>query len=200
MIAVLTDFGTLDPYVGIMKGVMLGINPVAQIVDLTHAVVRHNVREGAFLLANSVRYFPRGTVFLAVVDPGVGGARRPLAADAGGYQFVGPDNGLLSYALDDLGGGRAVALTESAFRLPQVSYTFHGRDVFAPAAAYLSMGTPLDALGTPVTDAVKLPAPKAGARGPACARRSRACGRIRQSGDEHRSPALAGCRDGRACA
>ncbi len=159
MIAVLTDFGLLDPYVGIMKGVIYGIDPAAQIVDLTHAVARHDVREGAFMLANSVGYFPQGTVFLSVVDPGVGGARRPIAAEAGGYQFVGPDNGLLSYALAVLGGGRVVELTEPEFRLPQVSYSFHGRDIFAPAAAWLALGTPLDAMGPAVADMVSLPFP-----------------------------------------
>ena len=166
MIAILTDFGTLDPYVGIMKGVILGINPHAQIVDLTHAVQPHAVRQGAFLLANSALYFPPGTVFLAVVDPGVGGARRPIAAEAGGYRFVGPDNGLLSYAIRELGGGRAVLLTEPSFRLPRVSYSFHGRDIFAPAAAYLTLHTPLEAFGSPVEDMAQLPTPLRARVGP----------------------------------
>lgn len=159
MIAILTDFGTLDPYVGIMKGVILGINPNTPIVDLTHAVERQDVRQGAILLADSVPYFPSRTVFLGVVDPGVGGARRPIAAEAGSYFFVGPDNGLFSYALRRLGDGRAVELTEPSFRLPQVSYSFHGRDIFAPAAAYLSLGTPLEAFGHPIEDVVELAQP-----------------------------------------
>lgn len=166
MIAILTDFGTHDPYVGIMKGVILGINHHVQIVDLTHAVQPQAVRQGAFLLANSALYFPVGTVFLAVVDPGVGGGRRPVAVEAGGYRFVGPDNGLLSYAVRELGGGRAVALTEPDFRLPSVSYSFHGRDIFAPAAAYLSLGTPLEAFGAPVDDLVRLPPPLRARVGP----------------------------------
>lgn len=159
MIAILTDFGTLDPYVGIMKGVILGINPNTPIVDLTHAVERQDVRQGAILLSDSVPYFPSRTVFLGVVDPGVGGARRPIAAEAGGNFFVGPDNGLFSYALRGLGGSRVVELTEPSFRLPQVSYSFHGRDIFAPAAAYLSLGTPLEAFGNPIEDMVELPPP-----------------------------------------
>lgn len=159
MIAVLTDFGTQDAYVGVIKGVILSLNPDTPIVDLTHAIPRHAVRDGALLLVQSVPYFPAGTVFLAVVDPGVGSERRPIAAEAGGYQFVGPDNGLLSFTLHDLGGGRAVELTETAFRLSNVSHAFHGRDIFAPAAAWLSLGTPLEAMGNPVDDWVELPPP-----------------------------------------
>jgi S-adenosylmethionine hydrolase len=159
MIALLTDFGLHDPYAGIMKGVILGISPHTPLVDLTHEVERHNIRQGAALLAQAAPYFPPGTVFLAVVDPGVGGTRRPVAVEAGGYRFVGPDNGLLGEAVRALGGGRAVELTEPAFRLPLVSPVFHGRDIFAPAAAWLTLGTPLDALGPPVEDWVFLPPP-----------------------------------------
>ena len=159
MIAILTDFGTLDPYVGVMKGVILGISPATPIVDLTHAVERQAIKQGAWLLAGAVSYFPPQTVFLGVVDPGVGGARRAIAAEAGGYSFVGPDNGLFTYALRALGGGRVVELTEPSFRLPQVSYSFHGRDIFAPAAAYLSLGTPLEAFGDPLDELVTLPPP-----------------------------------------
>ncbi|MBL8146760.1 MAG: SAM-dependent chlorinase/fluorinase [Anaerolineae bacterium] len=159
MITILTDFGMLDPYVGIMKGVILGINPATPIVDLTHAVGRQAIKQGAWLLAGAVNYFPPQTVFLGVVDPGVGSARRAIAAEAGGYFFVGPDNGLFTYALQSLGGGRVVELSEPSFRLPQVSYSFHGRDIFAPAAAYLSLGTPLEAFGEAVEDSVGLPPP-----------------------------------------
>lgn len=166
MIAILTDFGTLDPYVGIMKGVILSINPATPIVDLTHAVERHAVKQGAYLLASAAPFFPAGTVFLAVVDPGVGGSRRPVAAEAGEYFFVGPDNGLFTWALQALGGGRAVELTEAAFRLPAVSNTFHGRDIFAPAAAYLTLGTPLEAFGNPATDMLELPPPMLVREGP----------------------------------
>lgn len=160
MIAILTDFGTRDPYVGVMKGVIHGINPAAALVDLTHAVTRQAIREGAFLLANSAPYFPAGTVFLAVVDPGVGSARRPIAAEADGHWFVGPDNGLLASVLEAGGGWRAVELTAKAYRLPRVSHSFHGRDIFAPAAAHLSLGVPLEDLGPAVSDLVRLPPPK----------------------------------------
>ena len=156
LIAMLTDFGTHDPYTGIMKAVVLGICPDALFVDLTHAVQRHAIRQGAFLLAESVRYFPAGTVFLAVVDPGVGGVRRPIAADAGGYRFVGPDNGLLSDAIRECGGGSVVELVNARYRRNSVSATFHGRDVFGPAAANLANGMPLDAFGPVVTDMVSL--------------------------------------------
>jgi S-adenosylmethionine hydrolase len=160
IIALLTDFGVRDAYVGTMKGVMLGIAPAAQFVDLTHDVAPQQVREGAWLLANVMRHFPPGTLFLAVVDPGVGSERRPVAAVAGGYQFVGPDNGLLWPALKSLGRWRAVALTNPAYRLATVSSTFHGRDLFAPAAAHLAQGVPLEALGPAVDDLIPLPAPR----------------------------------------
>jgi S-adenosylmethionine hydrolase len=152
----LTDFGTQDPYTGIMKGIVLGLCPGSQIVDLTHAVERHAVRQGAFLLAESVGYFPPATVFLAVVDPGVGGARRAIAAEAGAYRFVGPDNGLLAEAVRKCGGGRVVELANPAYRRSAVSTTFHRRDVFAPAAAYLASGVPLTAFGPDVVDPVQL--------------------------------------------
>lgn len=137
--AILTDFGTLDTYVGTMKAVMLGIAPDLQIVDITHAIGAQNVREGAFALLNSYRYFPPGTVFCAVVDPGVGSARKPIAAQCAGYYFVAPDNGLLSYSLRDLNSEyHAVALDNPKYLLPGASHTFHGRDIFAPAAARLA--------------------------------------------------------------
>ncbi len=160
MIAILTDFGTRDPYVGIMKGVILSIHPSVALVDLTHAVTRQAVREGAFLLANSTPYFPAGTVFLAVVDPGVGSARRPIAVEADGRWFIAPDNGLLSNVLKAAERWRAVELTEAAYRLPRVSHSFHGRDIFAPAAAHLSLGVPLEALGPAVEDVIRLQPPK----------------------------------------
>jgi len=155
-IALLTDFGTQDTYVGVMKAVMLGINPAAQFIDLTHEIRPQNVRQAALVLLNTYRYCPPGTVFLTVVDPGVGGGRKPIAVRAGDYSFVAPDNGLLSYVLDELPEKHIVELTEkhiveltnSAYRLPTVSHTFHGRDVFAPAAAHLAAGVPLESLGT----------------------------------------------------
>jgi hypothetical protein len=159
VIALLTDFGTSDTYVGVMKGVLLGICPGARLIDLTHAVQPQNVREGAFLLTNAYRYFPRNTVFLVVVDPGVGSARRGLAVQAGEYSFVAPDNGVLSYALAEAGAHQAVMLSSPAYRLAAVSNTFHGRDIFAPAAAHLAMQVPLAEFGPVVHDMVRLSQP-----------------------------------------
>ena len=137
--AILTDFGTEDSYVATMKAVMLAIEPDLQIVDITHAIQPQNIREGAFALMNSYRYFPEGTVFCVVVDPGVGSARKPIAVRCDGYHFVAPDNGLLSYSLDKLAAAyQAVSLDNPAYHLPKASHTFHGRDIFAPAAARLA--------------------------------------------------------------
>jgi S-adenosylmethionine hydrolase len=146
-IALLTDFGTTDAYVGVMKAVMLGICPEARLIDITHAIPPQNVFLGAFTLLNCYRHFPPGTVFLVVVDPGVGSSRRPIAARAGGYTFVGPDNGLLSFALGELETPQVVELTNPAYQRAPVSYTFHGRDIFAPAAAHLAAGVPLEHFG-----------------------------------------------------
>jgi S-adenosylmethionine hydrolase len=155
-IALLTDFGLTDAYVGVMKGVMLGLHPRAALVDLTHGVQPQNVRQAALTLMTAYRYFPAGTVFLVVVDPGVGSTRRPVAVQAGDYGFVAPDNGVLSYTLAQLEAVRAVELETPA----GVSSTFHGRDIFAPAAARLARGDALGALGSPVGDLVQLPAPR----------------------------------------
>jgi S-adenosylmethionine hydrolase len=158
-IALLTDFGTVDPYVGVMKGVMLGIAPDAALVDLTHAVQPQKIKQAAFLLLNSYRYFPSGTVFLVVVDPGVGSARKPIAVQAGDYSFVAPDNGVLSYVLRESGGFQAFVLESEAFRLSGTSNTFHGRDIFAPAAAHLAAGVALEKFGAQVEQPVMLPEP-----------------------------------------
>ncbi len=137
--AILTDFGTEDSYVATMKAVMLTIAADLKIVDITHAIQPQNIREGAFALMNSYRYFPEGTVFCVVVDPGVGSARKPIAVRCAGYHFVAPDNGLLSYSLDKLAAAyQAVSLDNPAYHLPRASHTFHGRDIFAPAAARLA--------------------------------------------------------------
>jgi S-adenosylmethionine hydrolase len=151
VIALLTDFGTRDHYAGTMKGVALGICPDAAFVDITHDIARHDVLGGALELAASYRYFPAGTVFLAVVDPGVGSSRRPLAAEAGGYRFVAPDNGVLTLAFRDTPPKRVVELTERRYARPTVSRTFEGRDRFAPAAAWLAKGIDLSGLGRTVT-------------------------------------------------
>jgi hypothetical protein len=147
-LAILTDFGYRDHYVGVMKGVIASIAPDANIIDITHGVIPQGTVAGAIALRESWRYFPRRTVFLAVVDPGVGTARAPIAIDThAGARFVGPDNGLLWLAANDAGLKRIVKITSARHRLTDVSATFHGRDIFAPAAAYLWRGTPISALG-----------------------------------------------------
>jgi len=155
VITLLTDFGLEDAYVGVVKGVLLGINPRARLVDLTHAVPPQDVRRASLLLEGAWPSFPPGSVHLVVVDPGVGGARRPIAVAAGGHYFVGPDNGLLGFCFD-LPGARGVALTARRFHRHPVSRTFHGRDVFAPVAAHCSLGVGLAALGAPLRDPVRL--------------------------------------------
>jgi S-adenosylmethionine hydrolase len=159
VIALLSDFGTQDHYAGTMKGVILGICPEATLVDITHDVAAHDVLEGALQLAATYRYFPAGTVFLAVVDPGVGSARRGIAAEAGDYRFVAPDNGVLSEVLRETPPRRVVELSERRFARPTVTRTFEGRDRFAPAAAWLAKGTQLAALGRTVTDFHRLDIP-----------------------------------------
>jgi S-adenosyl-L-methionine hydrolase (adenosine-forming) len=156
LITLLTDFGLEDAYVGVVKGVLLGINPRARLVDLTHAVPPQDVRRASLLLEGAWPFFPSGSVHLAVVDPGVGSARRPIAVAAGGHYFVGPDNGLLGFCFD-LPGARGVALTARRFHRRPVSRTFHGRDVFAPVAAHCSLGVGLETLGSPLRDPVRLP-------------------------------------------
>src|SRR5215207_7518451 len=147
VIALLSDFGTRDHYAGTMKGVMLGICPDVTFVDITHDIPAHDVTDGSLELAAAYRYFPPGTIFLAVVDPGVGSARRGIAAEAGDYRFVAPDNGVLTLALRDFPPKRIVELTERRYARPTVSRTFEGRDRFAPAAAWLAKGIELTALG-----------------------------------------------------
>lgn len=151
VIALLTDFGTRDHYAGTMKGVALGICPEAACVDITHHIAPHDVLGAALELAASYKYFPAGTIFLVVVDPGVGSSRRPLAAAAGDYRFVAPDNGVLTLAFKDTAPTYVVELTERRYARPTVSRTFEGRDRFAPAAAWLANGVDLAALGRPAT-------------------------------------------------
>lgn len=159
IIVLLTDFGTTDPYVGVMKGVMLGICPGAQLIDLTHAIEPQNVKEAAFTLLNNVRYFPAGTTFMVVVDPGVGSSRKAIVVRSGDYTFIAPDNGVLSYTLRELGAGHAFELSNPAYQLSRMSATFHGRDVFAPAAAHAAAGVSLEQFGSPVNQPVTLPDP-----------------------------------------
>lgn len=169
-IALLTDFGTEDWFVGTMKGVIASIDPKAHVIDLCHDIPPGDIRAGAFALLSAYRFFPRGTIFVAVIDPGVGGPREALLAEAHGCHFIGPDNGLLSYALaggpPGTGGRKGIsgipslkppsteptgprmrAIENPAYRLPDMGSTFHGRDVFAPAAAYLSLGKTAGSFG-----------------------------------------------------
>src|SRR2546428_10338513 len=147
VIALLTDFGSRDHYAGTMKGVALGICPDATLVDITHEVPPHDVLAGALELAACYRYFPAGTIFLVVVDPGVGSARRGIAAEAGEYRFVAPDNGVLTAGFNELPPRRTVELTERRYARPTVSRTVEGRDRFAPAAAWVAQGVDLSTLG-----------------------------------------------------
>ena len=160
VIALLSDFGTRDHYVGSMKGVILGICPDATLVDISHDVAPHDVLEGALELAASYRYFPVGTIFVAVVDPGVGSPRKGIAADTGDYRFVCPDNGLLTGVVRETPPKKVVELTERRYGRPTVSRTFEGRDRFAPAAAWLAKGIQLAALGRPVADLHRLDIPQ----------------------------------------
>jgi S-adenosylmethionine hydrolase len=147
VIALLTDFGTRDHYAGTMKAVVLGICPDVTLVDITHDIPPHDMMTATLELAASYKYFPSGTIFLVVVDPGVGSARRGIAADTGDYRFVAPDNGVLTAVLRETPAKRVVELTERRYARATVSRTFEGRDRFAPAAAWLAKGINLPALG-----------------------------------------------------
>jgi S-adenosyl-L-methionine hydrolase (adenosine-forming) len=159
IITLTSDFGLLDPYVGIMKGVILSIAPDAHLVDLTHEIPPQDIDAAAYTLETAARYFLAGTVHLVVVDPGVGGERRPIAVTTGREAYVGPDNGLFSFALREP-GAQAWVLDRPEFWLPQVSRTFHGRDIFAPVAARLAAGALPGDLGSPIEDAVRIERPQ----------------------------------------
>jgi S-adenosyl-L-methionine hydrolase (adenosine-forming) len=152
IITLTTDFGLEDHYVGVMKGVILGICPEAAIVDITHSVTPYEVAEGAFLLAQAYPHFPPKTVHMVVVDPGVGTARRPILLEAARQFFVAPDNGVLSMVLSGEEKRKVRAITAERFFRHPVSATFHGRDVFAPVAAHLAAGTPPARFGKPIED------------------------------------------------
>lgn len=155
MITLLTDFGTADYFVPAIKGVILSINPQARIIDLTHQIPAQDIASAAFTLEGCYRNFPAGTIHLAVVDPGVGSSRRAIVAEAGDYLFVGPDNGLFSYAYARQEHVRVFQIErEDLFRQP-VSATFHGRDVFAPIAAHLSLGLQAENVGRRIDDYVR---------------------------------------------
>ena len=155
VITLTTDFGTRDTYVAEMKGVILSITRDVHVVDITHEVTPHDVLEGALALEAAARRFPVATIHVAVVDPGVGTARRGLAVVSRDQMFIGPDNGLFTPFLGGQ-GWRAFELRAAEFRETEVSHTFHGRDIFAPAAAHLARGVEPERLGPPVTDPVRL--------------------------------------------
>ena len=155
IITLTTDFGLKDPYAAEMKAVILSICPTAIMVDVTHEIEKFNVRAGAFVLASASTYFPKGTIHVAVVDPGVGTKRRCILVETGQGYFVGPDNGLLMLAAEKQGVKSIREVSSPKFMLPRVSSTFHGRDIFAPAAAHLANGTSLSDFGPEIHDAVK---------------------------------------------
>ncbi|HSE33726.1 MAG TPA: SAM-dependent chlorinase/fluorinase [Pyrinomonadaceae bacterium] len=155
MIALLTDFGTADYFVGSVKGVILSINPNATIVDITHEVPPQDIESGAFTLFAAHSAFPPGAIFVAVIDPGVGSERRPIIVKRGGQFFVGPDNGLFSY-LYETDSHQTIHIKNEDYLRHPVSPTFHGRDVFAPVAAHLSTGVDPTVFGPVVTDEVRL--------------------------------------------
>ena len=160
IITLLTDFGTQDYFVGAMKGVILSTNPTAQIVDLTHDIPPQDIHAGAFNLLAVYKDFPRGTIHVAVVDPEVGSNRRPILIECAHQIFVGPDNGLFSWICEREGNWRAHHLTNQEFLRHPTSKTFHGRDVFAPVAAWLSKSWQSSAFGDPVEDFVRFALPK----------------------------------------
>ena len=158
--ALLTDFGAMDPYVGAMKGAILSVCPEATLVDLAHEVPPHDVLAGALTLHAACHTFPAGTVFVAVVDPGVGSPRRGLALRAGPHLFVGPDNGLFSFVLREHPEARIHGLENTRLFRSPVSPVFHGRDVFGPVAGHLAQGVDLGDVGPQVEDPVLLEAPE----------------------------------------
>ena len=157
-IAILTDFGYRDPFVGIMKGVISGINPKATLIDLNNHIPPGDIQRAAITLWGSRHYFPKRTIFLTVVDPGVGTCRRPIIAQADDQTFVGPDNGVFSFIFGE--NSQAWELANPDLMLPDPGNTFHGRDIFAPAAAHASIGIPGPEFGEAVLDLELLPAPK----------------------------------------
>ena len=162
LITLTTDFGWRDPYVAAMKGVLLSLCPDAVVTDLSHDISAHNVLEAALFVSGSAPYFPAGSVHVAVVDPGVGTDRLPIAVAAEGIFFVCPDNGILTLYLRQHVCGEVRVISNPDFMLKNVSSTFHGRDIFAPAAARLACGFAFEDIGAITTDMVRLPVPSAG--------------------------------------
>lgn len=160
IITITTDFGLKDPYQGAMKGAVLSINPKANLVDITHLISSGNILEGALILQDSCGFFPEGTIHVGVVDPGVGSERRPVLIETERYFYIGPDNGLFSLAIRNENIKRAIHLTEKKYFLGEVSNTFHGRDIFGPVAAHLSLGLNPEQFGVEINGLKGLDLPK----------------------------------------
>lgn len=158
LIAIISDFGLNDPFVGIMKGVIAQISPQSQVIDISHEIPQGDIQQAAVQLWMTHNYFPPGTIFLVIVDPGVGTQRDALLIEAGNYKYIGPNNGLFSYAVgEDFSAWR---LTNPTYQLENSSATFHGRDIFSPAAAYTANGVSGDKFGSPIQDLLQLPLPR----------------------------------------
>jgi S-adenosylmethionine hydrolase len=154
LITFTTDFGLSDHFVGVMKGVVAGIAPAARVIDISHDVAPYNVTEAAFVIAEAWPFFPKGTIHVVVVDPGVGSVRRPILTEAGGHFFIAPDNGVLSMVFDAV-PHKVRVISNSKFMRRDISRTFHGRDVFAPAAAHLAKGAQFAAFGKLIHDYIR---------------------------------------------
>ena len=160
IITLTTDFGLSDPFVGIMKGVMFGINPSIKFIDISHLIEPQNIMQAYYTLKFSYKYFPSGTIHMAVVDPGVGSERRPILIESKDYFFIGPDNGIFSFIFENEPSANVIELTEKKFFLPSVSQTFHGRDIFASVAGWLSSDVKPYEFGIPINNPVILKTPE----------------------------------------
>ena len=158
LIAIITDFGLDDPFVGIMKGVISGISPLAQVIDINHSIPQGDIQRAAIQLWMSKSYFPPGTIFLVVVDPGVGTPREAIIVDDGEFIYIGPNNGIFSFAVNQDAPGWE--LTNIGYQLANRSSTFHGRDIFAPAAAHTAEGVPAGDFGRHIKGILQLPVPR----------------------------------------
>ena len=152
VITLLTDFGLSDSYIGAMKGVILGIQPDVTIVDISHVIPPQNVNEAAYTLKQTYSFFPKDTVHVVIVDPGVGSGREIIGVRTDAYYFLAPDNGVLKYIFDKYPGAEVYKITNNRFFCPNVSHTFHGRDIFAPVAAHITCGVTLSELGETYSD------------------------------------------------
>ncbi len=159
-ITLTTDFGLSDPYVGIMKGVILSINPQARVIDISHLIKAGSVLQAAGILQESYTFFPKGSIHVAVVDPGVGTERRLILLETEEYFFVGPDNGIFWPIIAAHPDIEVIHLTKGQYFLPNITHTFHGRDIFAPVAAHLSLGVSPRKMGHPISDPVPLKIPR----------------------------------------